>query len=128
MKPKPLSLLNHLTTPCATALLLPAKPPGRPPPRTMRRRGHIGDTPFTGSAATLCRLLKWVRVKFTVSLNDPATEYAEDARGLFMTMNREVLDTVPIHVTAQRWPRRLSDNGRISSRQSGSGRLLARQR
>jgi hypothetical protein len=36
-----------------------------------------------------------VRVKFTASPNDPATEYARDARGLLMTMNRESSTPTP---------------------------------
>jgi hypothetical protein len=46
----------------------------------------------------------WVRVEFTATLNDTATEYTADARGVFMTMDREVRNTIPTTVNARRLP------------------------
>lgn len=45
-----------------------------------------------------------VRVEFTAILNDTATEYTGDARGVFMTMDREVRNAIPTTVVARRLP------------------------
>lgn len=46
----------------------------------------------------------WVRVEFSATLNDTASEYTADARGVFMTLDREVHGTLPTTVTARRLP------------------------
>jgi hypothetical protein len=43
-----------------------------------------------------------VRVAYTVTLDETGNEYAGEARGIFMTMDREVVNTVPTRVKATR--------------------------
>ncbi|MBV9230724.1 MAG: hypothetical protein JOZ18_15550 [Chloroflexi bacterium] len=44
----------------------------------------------------------WVRVACSMTLNETGDEYTGEAKGIFMTMEREVVNTVPTRVKASR--------------------------